>query len=206
MAAPASPGEDMDVEVAAFLASCAASEYGAAEALLDRLDARFVHQTAPPRSRAPPPRGSRRRTGLPPPRLQLPHHPRRPAPTTTSLEQALMLGCVGADVTASSRKSSWVNLTSQDTERPDLANARVVVTGGGGLKSAENFKLLAQQWVRPELPSMQDMCRMNFKSEPHDMSDVGLEHDAYHVKEMTPEQLITKEKLSMILNVADMRL
>ncbi|XP_044985429.1 electron transfer flavoprotein subunit alpha, mitochondrial-like [Hordeum vulgare subsp. vulgare] len=39
MAAPASPGEDMDVEVAAFLASCAASEYGAAEALLDRLDA-----------------------------------------------------------------------------------------------------------------------------------------------------------------------
>ncbi|KAI4980061.1 hypothetical protein ZWY2020_016814 [Hordeum vulgare] len=45
---------------------------------------------------------------------------------------------------ASSRKPSWVNLTSQDTERPDLANARVVVTGGRGLKSTENFKLLAQ--------------------------------------------------------------
>ncbi|XP_044947884.1 uncharacterized protein LOC123397383 [Hordeum vulgare subsp. vulgare] len=28
------------------------------------------------------------------------------------------------------------------------------------------------------------------------MSDVGLEHDAYHAEEMTPEQLITEEKLS----------
>ncbi|PWZ52782.1 Electron transfer flavoprotein subunit alpha, mitochondrial [Zea mays] len=41
-------------------------------------------------------------------------------------------------------KSTWVNLTSQDTEWPDLANARVVVTGGRGLRSSENFKLLEQ--------------------------------------------------------------
>lgn len=39
-------------------------------------------------------------------------------------------------------KSRWLKLTSQDTERPDLGNARVVVTGGRGLKNAENFKLL----------------------------------------------------------------
>jgi hypothetical protein len=47
-----------------------------------------------------------------------------------------LLPCLG------SLKSSWVNLTTQETERPDLANAQVVVTGGRGLKSAENFKLL----------------------------------------------------------------
>ncbi|KAM0947683.1 putative acryloyl-CoA reductase (NADH) [Dioscorea sansibarensis] len=39
-------------------------------------------------------------------------------------------------------KSRWLNLTSQDSERPDLGNARIVVTGGRALKSADNFKLL----------------------------------------------------------------
>lgn len=39
-------------------------------------------------------------------------------------------------------KSRYVKQTSQNTERPDLGNARVVVTGGRGLKSAENFKML----------------------------------------------------------------
>lgn len=39
-------------------------------------------------------------------------------------------------------KSRYVKLSSQDTERPDLGNARVVVTGGRGLKNTENFKMI----------------------------------------------------------------
>ncbi|KAL3733584.1 hypothetical protein ACJRO7_023017 [Eucalyptus globulus] len=41
-------------------------------------------------------------------------------------------------------KSQYVKLTSQESERPDLGNARIVVTGGRGLKSAENFKMLRE--------------------------------------------------------------
>ncbi|XP_075488865.1 electron transfer flavoprotein subunit alpha, mitochondrial [Primulina tabacum] len=39
-------------------------------------------------------------------------------------------------------KSKYINLSHQDSERPDLGNARVVVTGGRALKSAENFKMI----------------------------------------------------------------
>ncbi|PIN22356.1 Electron transfer flavoprotein, alpha subunit [Handroanthus impetiginosus] len=39
-------------------------------------------------------------------------------------------------------KSKYVSLSSQDSERPDLGNARIVVTGGRALKSAENFKMI----------------------------------------------------------------
>lgn len=38
--------------------------------------------------------------------------------------------------------SKYVNQTTQESERPDLGNARVVITGGRALKSAENFKML----------------------------------------------------------------
>ncbi|XP_031261998.1 electron transfer flavoprotein subunit alpha, mitochondrial [Pistacia vera] len=39
-------------------------------------------------------------------------------------------------------KSRYVKHTSQDAERPDLGSARIVVTGGRGLKSAENFRMI----------------------------------------------------------------
>uniref|UniRef100_A0A0R0H4V4 Electron transfer flavoprotein subunit alpha, mitochondrial n=1 Tax=Glycine max TaxID=3847 RepID=A0A0R0H4V4_SOYBN len=39
-------------------------------------------------------------------------------------------------------KSRYISQTSQDDERPDLGNARIVVTGGQALKSCENFKLI----------------------------------------------------------------
>lgn len=39
-------------------------------------------------------------------------------------------------------KSRYIKLSSQETERPDLGSARVVITGGRALKSAENFKMI----------------------------------------------------------------
>ncbi|MED6131789.1 hypothetical protein PIB30_013040 [Stylosanthes scabra] len=39
-------------------------------------------------------------------------------------------------------KSRYISQTSQDDERPDLGNARVVITGGRALKNSENFKLI----------------------------------------------------------------
>ncbi|KFK35889.1 hypothetical protein AALP_AA4G050000 [Arabis alpina] len=42
----------------------------------------------------------------------------------------------------SDRKSRYVGQSVQDTERPDLGSARVVITGGRALKSVENFKMI----------------------------------------------------------------
>lgn len=41
-------------------------------------------------------------------------------------------------------QSRWISTEHAQSERPDLGVARVVISGGRGLQSAENFKLLAK--------------------------------------------------------------
>lgn len=64
----------------------------------------------------------------------------------TAFEKAAAGGSSAAVETAPGaggfEKSVWVKDAVVDTGKPDLATARVVVSGGRGLKNGENFKLL----------------------------------------------------------------
>uniref|UniRef100_A0AAY4CNK0 Electron transfer flavoprotein subunit alpha n=1 Tax=Denticeps clupeoides TaxID=299321 RepID=A0AAY4CNK0_9TELE len=58
----------------------------------------------------------------------------------TSFEAAPSEGGSAASESADSR--TWVEQNLTKTDRPELTSAKVVVSGGRGLKSGENFKLL----------------------------------------------------------------
>jgi electron transfer flavoprotein alpha subunit len=68
---------------------------------------------------------------------------------TTAFEKAAASGGSAAieavaDADASGGKSSFVSQDVVKSARPDLAAAKIVVSGGRGMKNGENFKMLEE--------------------------------------------------------------
>eukprot|EP00270_Netrium_digitus_P003053 TRINITY_DN13463_c0_g1_i2.p1 TRINITY_DN13463_c0_g1~~TRINITY_DN13463_c0_g1_i2.p1 ORF type:complete len:413 (-),score=129.17 TRINITY_DN13463_c0_g1_i2:256-1494(-) len=65
-----------------------------------------------------------------------------PAPSAASLDEPA--GAALARAAEASGKSQWVSEEIRKAERAELATAKVVISGGRALKSAENFHILEQ--------------------------------------------------------------
>jgi electron transfer flavoprotein alpha subunit len=70
-------------------------------------------------------------------------------PRQSEFEAAAELGSAGAVSTApagtiNALGAEFVKLDAQKSDRPDLADAKVVVSGGRGMKTGENFKVLEE--------------------------------------------------------------
>ena len=69
-------------------------------------------------------------------------------PPAAAAGGAAVVEPVGAEELAAAQaagaRSEWVREEVAQSERPELAQAKVVVSGGRALKSAENFRLLEQ--------------------------------------------------------------
>ncbi|KAL5208954.1 hypothetical protein ABZP36_004577 [Zizania latifolia] len=102
-------------------------------------------------------------------------------------------------------KSVWVNLKSQDTEQSDLANARVVVTRGRGLKSAEDFKLLEQLAEKLGAAGSNLTLSSSFSNELSEPNDLFFPQVGQTGKIVTPELYMAFGVSGAIQHLAGMR-